>query len=1582
MTKPKSKDNDPSSQIHLNEPKIAIVGIGAPADGLDALKHFIQEMPTNSGMAFVIIPHLNPVHKSLMHEIIALHTTMPTVQVEKRMIVEPNHLYIVPPNRNLSIQNGELFPCEISKTCGLNLPVDFFFRALAISHKEKAIGVILSGTMRDGSTGIKDIKEHGGLVIAQLPETNQQGSMPQSAIDAGMVDLIISITEMAEAIVKFISHSCMNGKQIIEDTDELDQVLAVLRKYTNRDFKCYKRNTLFRRTMRRLGLRHIKHIADYVDILKNDTSEMNSLVKDFLIGVTSFFREEQVWEHVKNEIIPDMLKNMSPKMPLRIWVPGCSTGEEVYTVAILFNEAFQKTNKHANAQIFGTDIDGNAIEIARSGEYPDTIAANIQPKYLEKYFVHENDKYHVIPSIREMVVFAVQDLVGDAPFSNLNMISCRNLLIYFNSDIQKKVIHLFNFSLQDKGFLILGNSETIGYQSNLFKIVSKEYRIYRCIAQRNEQLRMPIVSYDFRKHGITTANRLDVSQQNVSNFMKSQLLKRFAPAAVLINKSFQILNLFGPTTQYMDLPQGDPVMDLLNMLKKGLRLKITSAVHKCEKNNASVTVTDIRVKRDNRYYPIQFTVDPIQENNMPETVFLISFKDCKIQDTDQNNQVEHVFIDESLVKQLETELVNTREDLQNTIEELETTNEEQKASNEEMMSMNEELQSSNEELETSKEELQSINEELRSVNAELREKVQELENTNNDMANLINSTEIATVFLDNHMTIRRYTPVTKDLFNMIPSDVGRPISDLTMRFHDDELHAHATKVMKTLVPSAKEVKTDNGRWFIRRIFPFRTQDNRVDGLVLTFNDVTALKRSEFNLKTSEARLAAAVNISGVGIYEHYVPIGPELYYSDQWAEMLGYKKEEIPEYNLFMEWLMGRVHPSDINALEQFYTNVMAGKICQDEVEVRMKKKSGEWIYVQGLSRSIARDHTNRVTHIIGVTLDVTKYRQAELKLFQQGIRLHHAQKMAHIGHWDWYMDDNRLVWSDEVYRIFGQHKSQFELTIENFENTIHPDDFDAFVCERERALKENRQFDIEHRIILSDGSVRYVHEIAEIIRNEKQDIIQVSGTLQDITEHKMIEKQLLKREAELKRILDATTDGIWKWNFKTNKMTFSPRYYSMLGYKPDEFEASYENWLHLIYPDDKERALDISYKYLETKPDLYENEFRMKTKAGEYRWIRARGRVAERDDYGNAIYMVGSHEDITERKQILEKLHLLTESVNNSLAGFDILDENRCFVYANKAYLDMWGYESLKEIIGTLSDSHCADQSMLNKIIDHVNDEGAGEFEFVAKRKDGSFFDVFMRVSVLNDNDGNRYYHAFSLDISDRNAAAAKLKEYAEEQKLLVREIHHRVKNNLEVIISLIEMQSRSIKDASLQLVFNEMKERIWAIAYVHEDLYASNSFLHIDFKNYLDNLTREIKNLYARKDIDIQSEFEDIQLNIETAIPCGMAYIEIISNAYKHAFPLEGHQDDQLIFSPRIQCKFFETHDAFTLSVYDSGKGLPAGIDVQKAKSMGLRLVNTLIRQLEGTLEIVRNNGTEFRLTFPKIKITQKTIGEINAS
>ncbi|WP_320039860.1 chemotaxis protein CheB [uncultured Desulfobacter sp.] len=1115
---PKKSSGATSANQEKQSQKIPVVGIGASAGGLEAFKAFFGKMPADTGLAFVLVPHLDPGHKSLMVEIIARHTDMPVVQVQDRMQIKPNHIYIVSPNRNLRIEGGDLVPSKIVRDCGINLPVDIFFRSMALVQKERAIGIILSGTMRDGTMGLKAIKEYGGIVIAQSPETAQHDGMPQSAIDTGMVDFVLPIEKMPQTIVRFITHPYIHEETKPPDKFQLDQVLSVIQSRFKHDFRQYKRNTLVRRTERRMGLRQIEEMGEYLTILKEDHDEAEALLKDYLIGVTGFFREPDVWEKVRAEVLPPMIKGTAQDAPLRIWVPACSTGEEAYTIALLFHDAFEKLNRHFNAQIFATDIDGEAITIARKGVYPEAIAANVPHEFLKKYFSFDDEAYRISRRIRESVVFAEQNLICDPPFSGLNIISCRNLLIYLNPDVQKKVIDLFHFSLLENGCLILGSSETIGFQNDLFETISKEERLYRRLGQRNDRAQIPILSYAERHHKGFSGARINYPRQSIPKLMQSRLLQRFAPAAVLIDSNYEIVNLHGPTSQYLNLPQGEPVMDLTAMVKDGLRLKLRSAIHKAIKQNKTIAVSDARVKRDQKFYPVSLEVSPVKEKGMPVPLYLVTFQECPTQEPEIDRSSESDMAEESIVKHLEAELTETREDLQNTIEELETSNEELKASNEEMMSMNEELQSSNEELETSKEELQSMNEELNTVNTELREKVRELERTNNDMVNLMNSTQVATLFLDVDLSIRRFTPAAKNLFNLIPSDVGRPIAHLSMRFSDDDLNQDVKEVLDTLIPRKKEVKTDEGTWYARNILPFRTQDNRVDGLVLTFNDVTNLKTKEDLILKSEQQLKEKSQLLSAVLDHTYmmaVYLDPQfnfIWVNQAYARTCGQAPGFFPGKNHF------DLYPHAENQ-EIFQRVADTGEPFSVEAKAfefpdQPERGTTYWDW----SLVPTKDADGSVTGLVFTLIEITDRKRAELALEKERELFKAIVDRIPVMLTRYDDDTNMIFLNAEFERVVGWKTGEVQ-DIDMMEKVYPDPEY------RQKANAYMQKTSSEWR------SFRLQSKSGDFVDSEWSNIRLEDGTRVgigiDITERLRVEKDLCESESQFRQFFENLTIGV-----------------------------------------------------------------------------------------------------------------------------------------------------------------------------------------------------------------------------------------------------------------------------------------------------------------------------------------------------------------------------------------------------------------------------------------------------------------------
>ncbi|MDO8939734.1 MAG: chemotaxis protein CheB [Methylicorpusculum sp.] len=831
-----------------------IVGIGASAGGLEALEAFFFHVPLESGLGFVVIQHQDPTYKGMLPELLQRSTSMKVVPASNRVKVKPDCIYVIPPNKDLSILHGSLYLLDPVDPRGLRLPIDFFLRSLAEDQRERAVGVILSGMGSDGTFGLRAIKENAGLVLVQEPSTAKFDGMPRSAINAGLADIIAPAQDLPQRLTAYFKHSPRGLQQepepIIElkSQSALEQIIILLREHTGNDFLLYKKNTIYRRIERRMGLHQIHTIAGYVRFLRENPQELDLLFKELLIGVTSFFRDPQVWEQLKNEAIPALLDAYPKGKELRAWVPACSTGEEAYSLAIVFKEALKEAKPQAefSLQIFATDLDEDAIEKARQAFYPGNISADVSPARLDRYFTVEDNGYRINKEIREKVIFAPQNIIMDPPFTKLDILSCRNLLIYLGPDLQKKLIPLFHYTLNEKGVLMLGNAETIGGFTQLFKPVENNSRLYWRIDNHLKMLQVDFPIKFFPVAALArdepTNNRLMTNHPlfNLQALADQLILQNFAPAAVMINAEGDILYINGRTGLYLEPAAGKANWNIHAMAREEIRYDLAVALKKAMQQVEPVLVSNLTLTTNGSPHTINLIVQAIQKPEALRTMFIVVFQ--AVPSTVASKQ--KVKSSSAMQKMLQEELQQVRDELQVTREEMQTSQEDLKSANEELQSSNEELQSTNEELTTSKEEMQSLNEELQTCNIELQSKVDDLTWVNNDMKNLLDSMEIATVFLDNFLNIRRYTTHATHLFKLIPGDVGRPLSDIVTELDYPQLLTDAREVLRTLVYSDKQIVTHDGRWYKVRIMPYRTQDYVIDGVVITLIDICETKGLE------------------------------------------------------------------------------------------------------------------------------------------------------------------------------------------------------------------------------------------------------------------------------------------------------------------------------------------------------------------------------------------------------------------------------------------------------------------------------------------------------------------------------------------------------------------------------------------------------------------------------------------------------------------------------------------------------------------------------------------------------------------
>ena len=831
-----------------------IVGLGASAGGLQPLEQFLNHVPTPSGLAYVVVQHLDPTHKAMLAELLQRATPMPVREVTASMRVEPNAVYVISPNTELSVKGGFLRLAEPSEPRGMRLPVDVLFCSLAGDQGPRAVGVVLSGMGSDGTLGLQAIKAQGGLTLAQEPHSAQFDSMPKSAIAARAVDVVALASELPERILRVIGpqpHVTAPAQGAGDGaTGALDSILELLRARNKRDLTLYKPSTLRRRIERRMAIHGVKRMAEYGAFLRENPAELDLLFKELLIGVTSFFRDPEAWDELSSVVLPELLARAGPDRRFRAWVVGCSTGEEAFSLAMLFMEARERLAMPATStlQIFATDLNADAIAFARRGRYPASITADVSPERLDRFFRTQDDGYLIDPRIRERVLFAQHDVIMDPPFTRLDLLLCRNLLIYFNATLQKRLLPLFHYSLLPGGVLLLGGSETVGSAQTLFPPLSSKSRLYR----RSPDAAV-VGTVDFpigrRVSARASAQELPLSHQisptaNVQALADQLLLQKFSPAAVLVNELGDILHISGHTGQYLEPAAGKANWNIHVMARPAIRARLAVALRRAVKGRTAVEVRGLRMD-GNVTHQLDITVEAIEEPKALAGMVMVVFREVAVPIAEKPRRKNRAgTIDPAIA----AELISCQEELKALREAMRASEEERRAVIEELQSTNEELQSANEELTTSKEESQSMNEELQTINVELQSKLDDLALAQSDIQNLLNSTDIATLFLDKDLNVRRFTEQIKRIINLRDADIGRPLSDLTTTLNYPELDADAKDTLRTLAFSEKEISTSDARWFKVRIMPYRTVANVIQGAVITFVDITAAKQLESRLR--------------------------------------------------------------------------------------------------------------------------------------------------------------------------------------------------------------------------------------------------------------------------------------------------------------------------------------------------------------------------------------------------------------------------------------------------------------------------------------------------------------------------------------------------------------------------------------------------------------------------------------------------------------------------------------------------------------------------------------------------------------
>jgi two-component system CheB/CheR fusion protein len=1014
-----------NDELQVKEPVRAplyFVGIGASAGGLEALELFFAHMAPDSGLAFVVIQHLSPDYKSLMVELLSKRTPMTVRRAEEGMVVEADTVYLIPPKKQLKIFHGALLLNELDYSKGINLPIDIFLRSLADDQAEKAIAVILSGTGSDGVRGIRSIKENGGMVMVQTPESARFDGMPKAALATGLVDVQLAPEEMPDRLFSFtrrIPAPVALPPALVTDEDSLRRIFALLRDQTRVDFTLYKQSTVLRRIERRMTVNQVADLQEYVRLLEVRSGEVNTLYRELLIGVTSFFRDREVFDEISTLHLTGLLQNAKNR-EVRFWVAACSTGEEAYTLAILARECMERLDMRASVKIFATDIDRDAIIHAGNGIYPESIAADLPPGLLARYFVRQGDHYQVERVLREMVVFAQHNLVKDPPFTNIDLLSCRNLLIYLQPPLQQEVLSFANFSLNPQGILLLGTSETPGELADCFETLHHKFKIYRSLGRKRpladgQQIRISASEVALGKVPLRTfrSGRLPTLREDerIQDRLLQALAEEFAPLVAVVNERLELLHLAGNPDGFLRLPAGKPLNDISRMAVKELSIPLSTGLQRVFTTGKEMKFSRIRIPAGSGRKAVQMRLRllPARKGQEPmAAVFLLdSAKEgarksaVEVQEFDLGREAEQ------RIQDLEQELQFSKENLQATIEELETSNEELQATNEELLASNEELQSTNEEL-------QSVNEELHTVNAEYQSKILELTEMTNDLNNLISATGIGTLFLDENLSVRKFTPELERVFKIIPSDAGRPFSHLTHHLAGEDPQELARKVEKDGATVEREVRTKLGDWFLMRVLPYRIGKSSTSGVVFTFTDINPIKQSQEALDTSDLMLRKSQEMAHVGSWRLDLAAN-RLEWSEEVYRIFGLKMGDLqPTYETFLSL----VHPEDRARVDGAYRQAVRESQAYETIH-RIRRPDGSVRVVREKSEE-RRDGQGVAFASYGMVHDITESIEIEeaLRVSQAFLRSALDSLSAHIAILD---GQGRIIYVNEAWRQFSR---------------------------------------------------------------------------------------------------------------------------------------------------------------------------------------------------------------------------------------------------------------------------------------------------------------------------------------------------------------------------------------------------------------------------------------------------------------------------------------------------------------------------------------------------------------------------------
>lgn len=1104
----KNSDNLDKQSGYTPEPlpgqRFLITGIGASAGGIQALREFFKNVPAKSGIAYAVILHLSPDHDSMLAEILQLVASIPVTQVREKVLIEPDHVYVVPPDHHLVVEGNYIIASPNTLLEDRRAPVDIFFRALAEAHREQAVCVVLSGTGANGSMGLKRVKERGGAVYVQDPWEAEFNEMPRHAIETELADEVLPVAGIPARIIAYKTNLGIHHIPVeaVNDSDterkDLIEIFSLLRIHTGHDFSNYKRPTVLRRIERRIQVHSLPHLQAYKKFLQDHPEELNSLLKDLLISVTNFFRDRKAFTYLEEQILPGIFSSRSSVDQIRIWVAGCATGEEAYSIAILCAERLLGMPEAPKVQIFATDIDEKALNKARQGFYTLNDAADVSQERLNLFFNKEMDGYRIRREIREMILFADHNFLKDPPFSHLDLVSCRNVLIYLNPQAQQRAMNTFHFSLNPGGVMLLGTSESVNNFSHLYGTISSEHHVFqRLPAAADIKYPIPesVPTFQIDKALFTTGLKPEVKTADNITFadVHQQLLELYAPPSLVVNTRLDIVHLTKSAGRYLHFTAGELSRSLLTLIREPLRLELRAALSLALQRQEPVQTEPLQVELEEGPKTITIHVKPvIKEGHNAQGYILVLFEPV----TEARPKILTTSI-QPVTQHLEEELLLLRTELNTSIEEHEIHAEALKASNEELQAMNEELRSAAEELETGKEELQSMNEELRTLNQELKIKIEEINVSSNNIKNLINSTEIATIFLDRNLNISLFTPNALEIFNLIPADYGRPLSDITNRLEDDTLTVDAAKVLDKLSTLEREMHTTDNRNFLVRLSPYRTVDDHIQGVVLTFVDITERKRAEeakfFLASIVESSEDSIITVNFQSVITSWNKKAESLFNYTA-AEVTGKSLNEL-------------TLPADLKAVLENVDKVINHKTEQivDTIQVY---QNGQPIILD-VMLSPVKDAGGSLIGVSAIARDITERKKAEetIRLAEERHRI--ALESGKMGAWDWNIAENKVIWNNQHFTMLGLTPKQEILASNYFMQFVHPDDKEAAIAAVRKAIEEQNSYELEFRIVQADsGRLKWVNSYGSVVEKNGNKATRMAGVIYDSTDRKQLEQQ------------------------------------------------------------------------------------------------------------------------------------------------------------------------------------------------------------------------------------------------------------------------------------------------------------------------------------------------------------------------------------------------------------------------------------------------------------------------------------------